>query len=126
MHVPLPILQEIAVTSPAYQRAILSISEYGMDAAIMITEDLLIQNHARRIAATLLRVAPRHDESREQAPLEVILTQSQLGELASVGRQVVNREIQRLEARGWIKSSCMRIRVPNQIALTALRGANSN
>ncbi len=119
MHVPLPILQQIAGISPVYQRAILSISEYGMDTAMMIIENLLIQNNARRIAATLMRVAPPHDESRARALLEIILTQSQLGELASVGRQVVNRELQRLEARGWIESSYVRIRVLDRDALTA-------
>ncbi len=119
MHVTLPNLQELTGTSPAYQRAILSISEYGMDTAIMIVEDLLIQNHARRIAATLLRVAPHQDESREPAQLEVILNQSQLGELASIGRQVVNRELQHLEAQGWIKSSYARIRIIDRDALLA-------
>jgi CRP-like cAMP-binding protein len=119
MHLALPVLQEIAGTSPVYQRAILSVSEFGMDAAIMIIENLMIQSHARRIAATLLRVAPPGGEGGACAPLEVMLSQSQLGELASVGRQVVNRELQRLEARGWIKSSYTRVSVLDRDALTA-------
>ncbi|MFO0994770.1 MAG: Crp/Fnr family transcriptional regulator [Hyphomicrobiales bacterium] len=107
MHVPLPALQEIASGSPAYQRAILSVSEYGMDAAITIIENLLIQNHARRIGATLLRVMPHSGESNS----DIVLTQNQLGEMASVGRQVVNRELQRMESKGWIRASYNRIAI---------------
>jgi CRP-like cAMP-binding protein len=106
LQVPLAALQEIAATSPIHQRAILSVSEYGMDVAITIIENLLIQNHARRIAATLLRVMPHTDESKD-----IVLTQSQLGEMASVGRQVVNRELRRMESKDWIRVSYSRIAV---------------
>jgi CRP-like cAMP-binding protein len=106
LQVPLAALQEIAATSPIHQRAILSVSEYGMDVAITIIENLLIQNHARRIAATLLRVMPHTDESKD-----IVLTQSQLGEMASVGRQVVNRELRRMESKDWIRASYSRIAI---------------
>jgi CRP-like cAMP-binding protein len=125
LQVPLPSLQEIAGTSPLHQRAILSVGEYGMDTAITIIENLLTQNNARRIAATLLRVTPDPDESRGKEPVEVILTQSQLGEMASVGRQVVNRELQRLEMKGWVSVSYSRIKILNRAALVAFaQGAN--
>lgn len=119
LQLPLPALQEIAGTSPLHQRAIMSASEYGMDTAIAVIENLLIQNHARRIAATILRVAPAPDEEIASDPTEMIITQSQLGEMASVGRQVVNRELQRLEARGWVSASYNRIRVLNRDALAS-------
>ena len=119
LQVPLPALQEIAGASLVQQRAILSIGEYGMDTAIAIIDNLLIQNHARRIASTLLRVAPIEVEGRGSEPTEVIITQSQLGEMASVGRQVVNRELKRWEAKGWVSVSYNRIRIRNQDALTA-------
>jgi CRP-like cAMP-binding protein len=119
LHVPLPALQEIAGISPVHQRAILSVSEYGMDTAIIVIENLLIQNNARRIVATLLRVAPDPEECRGSEPVEVILTQSQLGEMAAVGRQVVNRELQRLEEKIWISVSYSRIKVLNRAALAA-------
>ncbi|WP_161957095.1 Crp/Fnr family transcriptional regulator [Aestuariivirga litoralis] len=117
LHVPLLALQEIAAASLLHQRAVLSVGEYGMDAAITIIENLLVQNHARRIAGALLRVTPGIDEDPGHAAVEVILTQSQLGEMASVGRQVVNRELQRLQARGWISVSYSRIMVLNRSAL---------
>lgn len=117
LQVPLQALQEIAGSSLAQQRAILSVGEYGMDTAIAVIETLLIQNHARRIAATLLRVALADDEGRGGEPSDIILTQAQLGEMASVGRQVVNRELQRFEHRGWIVVSYSRIRILNRDAL---------
>jgi CRP-like cAMP-binding protein len=117
MHVPLSALQEIASGSPAHQRAILSVSEYGMDTAITIIENLLIQNHARRIGATLLRVMPHNDESNASWSSGIVLTQNQLGEMASVGRQVVNRELQRMESKGWIRVSYSRIAILNREGL---------
>lgn len=119
LQVPLPALQGIAGTSLVYQRAILSVGEYGMDTAIAVIENLLIQNNARRIAATLLRVAPGPDECRGSEPVEVIVTQSQLGEMASVGRQAVNRTLQRLEGKRWISISYSRIKVLKRAALAA-------
>lgn len=117
MHVPLAALQEIARISLGHQRAILSVSEYGMDVAIRIIENLLIQNHAHRIAATLLRVIPRHDE-HDDRQAGIVLTQAQLGEMASVGRQVVNRELRRMVDKGWIRSSYGKIAVLDRGALT--------
>jgi CRP-like cAMP-binding protein len=119
LRVPLPALEEIAAASPSHQRAILSIGEYGMDAAINIIENLLTQNHARRVAATLLRVMPHPEDGDGKAQTDVILTQSQLGEMASVGRQVVNRHLQRMEVRGWVAVSYSRIKVLDRDALAA-------
>lgn len=117
LHVPLPALQDIAALSPAHQRAILSVSEYGMDEAITIIDNLLTPNHARRIAATLLRVMEVPEDGTNGEHTDVILTQSQLGELACVGRQVVNRELQRMASRGLVTVSYSRIKVLNRDAL---------
>jgi CRP-like cAMP-binding protein len=118
IRLPLPALQEIADTSLAHQRAILSVGEYGMDIAIGIVENLLIRNHARRIAATILRVMHDPDEIGVDAVSNIALTQTQIGEMASVGRQVVNRELQRMEAKGWLAVSYNRITVLDREALT--------
>lgn len=123
LQVPLPALKEIAASSPDHQRAILTVGEYAMDTAIAIIENLLHQNHAQRIAATILRVAPSIDDSHAEARVDVYLTQTQLGEMASVGRQVVNRELQRFEANGWIKVSYNRFSLLDKDALTVF--ANS-
>jgi CRP/FNR family cyclic AMP-dependent transcriptional regulator len=124
MHVPLLALQEIAGSSPVHQRAILSVGEYGMDTAITIIENLLTQNHARRIAATLLRVAEVPYDGAENTATDVILTQSQLGEMACVGRQVVNRELRRMANKGLVAVSYNRITVLSRDALATFAQAH--
>jgi CRP/FNR family transcriptional regulator, cyclic AMP receptor protein len=114
-HVPLSNAQEIAQRSPSLQRAILSVSEYGMDAATKVIETLLVRNTEHRIAATLLRVAPRPHEG--SCSTEVVLTQSQLGEMANAERQVVNRALKRLEAKGILRVFYGRIEIVNIAAL---------
>jgi len=115
LHLPLAAAQEIAQRSALHQRAILSVSEYGMDVAAKVIETLLIRNTDRRIASTLLRVAPAPDDARSAT--EVILTQSQLGEMASAERQVVNRALKRLEASGAIRLLYRRIEIVDRAAL---------
>jgi CRP/FNR family cyclic AMP-dependent transcriptional regulator len=114
-HAPLASLQGIAARSPAHQRAILSVSDYGMDIAIQVIAALLIRNSDRRIAATLLRIAPSRDG--EPSSREVHLTQAQLGEMANAERQVVNRALKRLQAKGWIRVSYGRIEIVDDAAL---------
>lgn len=123
LQVPLSALHEIAGSSLVHQRAILTVGEYAMDAAITVIENLLIQNHSRRIAATLLRVMSHPDDGNPKGEADVVITQSQLGEMASVGRQVVNRELKRMEAKGWVSVSYNRIQVLRPDALnTFARG----
>jgi len=121
-HVPLAAAQEIAQRSASHQRAILSVSEYGMDVATKVIETLLIRNTDRRIAATLLRVAPRPDDG--SASTVVLLTQSQLGEMANAERQVVNRVLKRLEVKGMLRVSYGRIEIVDDGALWSFAGAS--
>jgi CRP-like cAMP-binding protein len=114
-HLPLSIAQEIAHRPHSHQRAILSVSEYGMDTATKVIETLLIRNTDRRVAATLLRVAPLPEDGNSS--VYVFLTQSQLGEMANVERQVVNRVLKRLEVKGWIRVSYGRIEIVDAAAL---------
>jgi hypothetical protein len=58
------------------------------------------------------------DEIGVDAASDIALTQTQIGEMASVGRQVVNRELQRMEAKGWLAVSYNRITVLDREALT--------
>ncbi len=85
IHLPLAHAQEIGASSPAHQRAILSVTEYGMDTAVRVIETLLIRQPDRRIAATLLRVAA--PDEREGGTTILRLTQSQLGEMANADRK---------------------------------------
>jgi CRP/FNR family cyclic AMP-dependent transcriptional regulator len=120
-HLPLSHAQEIAQSSLAHQRAIMSISEYGMDVATKVIETLLIRSTDRRIAATLLRVARSLDEGGSWTM--VVLTQSQLGEMANAERQVVNRALKRLEGKGILRVSYGRIEIVDKTALQKVAGA---
>jgi CRP/FNR family transcriptional regulator, cyclic AMP receptor protein len=118
LHVPLPALQEVARMSPLHQRALLSVSEYGMDAAAHTIETLIIRNPTCRIAATLLRVAPLPEE-HAGVETDIVLTQSQLAELACIGRHTVNRALQEMEEKGWLRSTYGKIRILDRYALAA-------
>jgi CRP/FNR family transcriptional regulator, cyclic AMP receptor protein len=120
-HVPLSHAQEIAQASLAHQRAIMTISEYGMDVATKVIETLLIRSTDRRIAATLLRIAPAPDDG--WSVIDIIITQSQLGEMANAERQVVNRALKRLEAKGILRVAYGRIEIADRSALREFASA---
>jgi CRP/FNR family transcriptional regulator, cyclic AMP receptor protein len=108
-HVPLAALDDIERTAPEHARAILAVSDFGVAVAMAVVGTLQIRDPDRRIAATLLRVAPPAEDLGPGEPDEVLLTQTQLGELANAGRQQVNRALKRMEARGWLAASYGRI-----------------
>jgi len=99
LHLPLPDLREIRATKPWMLPHLQALAEYGLERAVANVTSLMIRNPARRIAATLLRVAP---ESEAGAPATLVVSQEQLGEMANAARDVVNRALKRFEARGWV------------------------
>lgn len=112
---PLPRVQAIARLSLAHQRAVMSMSEYGMDLAMTALGVLLLRAADKRVAATLLRMAPDDQPVR--------LTQAQLGEMVNADRQVVNRVLKALAARGWLAVGYGQITVTDRAALAGfLRG----
>jgi CRP-like cAMP-binding protein len=119
MHLPLAGVQKIARRSLMHQRALLSVSEYGMDAATKVIETLLIRNSDCRIAATLLRIAPPVDGKDAAIIPDILLTQAKLAEMANVDRQIVNRVLRTLQAKGWLQVSYGRIKIVNAPALEA-------
>lgn len=98
-HVPLSQLEAIGAASADHARALYAITESGMDVAIATVATLQIRNIEKRIAATLLRIAPPNDDGQ---PIEIMVTQSQLGDMANAARDVVNRSLGKLEARDWL------------------------
>jgi CRP/FNR family cyclic AMP-dependent transcriptional regulator len=117
LHVHLVKLTALAARSPLHQKAILSVGEYGMDIAIRVTSTLLARNAEHRIAATLLRILPPPEEVWEGQAFELLLTQSQLGEMANADRKVVNRTLRRMTAKGWLKVSYGRVEIIDRAAL---------
>ena len=117
LHVPLGALDKLATSDPGNLRALLTLREYGMDIAIATVADLLIPAVDKRIAATLLRCAA-FSAAEPGRPLVVSgLTQAQIGELANAARDVVNRTLKRLEAKGWIEVSYRKITLLDPPAL---------
>ena len=117
LHVPLGALDKLATSDPGNLRALLTMREYGMDIAIATVADLLIPAVDKRIAATLLRCAA-FSAAEPGRPLVVSgLTQAQIGELANAARDVVNRTLKRLEAKGWIEVSYRKITLLDPPAL---------
>jgi CRP/FNR family transcriptional regulator, cyclic AMP receptor protein len=104
-YVPLTALEDIQRSHPEHVRAIFAMSDFAVSVSIEVIGTLQIREPDRRIAATLLRVAPPADDRPSDEPLYVHLTQTQLGELANAGRQQVNRTLKRMEERGWITVS---------------------
>ncbi|GGO38339.1 hypothetical protein GCM10010991_35480 [Gemmobacter aquaticus] len=123
-HVPLAQLEAIGAASAENKRALFTISEYGMDVAFHTVATLQIRNVERRIAATLLRVAPLMNGSGSQ-PIVVAVTQSQLGEMANAARDVVNRSLARLEARGWVSVAYRTVTLLDPAALQRFAEGNT-
>jgi CRP/FNR family transcriptional regulator, cyclic AMP receptor protein len=116
-YVPLAALDDIQRSHPAHMRAIFALTDFAVSVSVDVIGTLQIREPNRRIAATLLRVAPPHDDVPPGVPLEVHLTQSQRAELANAGRQQVNRALGRMEEQGWIAASYGRIVLTDPVGL---------
>jgi CRP-like cAMP-binding protein len=97
-----------------------ALTDYGLERAIANVTNLLIRNPARRIAATLLRVAPE-----AEAPVTVVVSQEQLGEMANAARDVVNRTLKQFETRGWVSVGYRAITVHQADRLARFAEGNS-
>jgi CRP-like cAMP-binding protein len=101
LYLPMAKAVEIAARRIEWTRGLFSISGIGAENVVANVGSLLVRNPARRIAASLLRVAPRHP-GIEANGLTIPLTQDQVGEISNAARDVVNRALRRFEDRGWI------------------------
>ncbi len=99
LHIPLTQLREIQATKAWMLPHLHALTDHGLQRAIATVTNLLIRNPTRRIAATLLRVAPN---SEADAPVTVVVSQEQLGEMANAARDVVNRALKQFEVRAWL------------------------
>lgn len=99
LHLPLAHLREIQTTRPWMQPHLNALADDSLTRAIANVTNLLIRNPARRIAASLLRIAPDHDDG---TPCRIAISQEQLGEIANAARDVANRALKLFEANGWV------------------------
>lgn len=118
LQVPLGILDQLAASDIRIFRALTGLSEYGMDQAIAICADNLIPNVDRRLAATLLRIAPAEAAGPDGSLIISGLTQAQIAEMANTARDIANRVLKRFEVKGWIRVSYRQITILDQAALT--------
>ncbi|WP_448577610.1 Crp/Fnr family transcriptional regulator [Thermaurantiacus sp.] len=110
-HLPLAAIREIEALDAGHARRFAMISEIGNMRLARIACDLAIPDNARRIAAVLLRISGVEEGLDGFYPGGFPITQAALGEMANASRNLVNRALGDLEARGWIKVGYNRVRV---------------
>jgi CRP-like cAMP-binding protein len=109
--VPMAALHEIAATDATAFRRLAALSEENMRLASHVVSDLLLPSSEQRIVAVLLRAAGITVGDPLPPPHSILVTQSELGEMANASRDVVNRVLGRLEAQGMVVVGHGRIQV---------------
>lgn len=99
LHLPLPRLREIQASEPCMSPHLAALTDRSLERAVANVTNLLIRNPDRRIAASLLRIAPDEEDG---APATIVISQEQLGEIANAARDVVNRALAKYAAKGWV------------------------
>jgi CRP-like cAMP-binding protein len=117
--VPMAALHEIAAVDATAFRRLAALSEENMWLASHVVSDLLLPSSEQRIVAVLLRAAGVTVGDPLPPPHVVLITQSELGEMANASRDVVNRVLGRLESRGMIVVGHGRIQVVETDLLVA-------
>jgi CRP-like cAMP-binding protein len=96
---------------PAWHRflAVLAFEHFAVAASVV--SDLQLRGSEARLAAGLLRAAGRTVLAPEAELFPVRLSQSELGEMANVSRQVVNATLRRWQEAGLIAARYGEVRV---------------
>jgi CRP/FNR family transcriptional regulator, cyclic AMP receptor protein len=125
VHVPLAPLETLVRADPIAARCIGNMADGGSMLATRIISDLLIPHAPQRVAAVLLRVTgaeqgiiPTHKDG-------FLMTQDDLGEMANVSRQHLNRVLSDLRKKGWIAMQYQRLRVIDAAALRAFAATDA-
>lgn len=111
IYLPLAAIRSLQADNPAYTRAFASLAEHNIRQPIQALADLLIPRSSQRIAAVLLRITTVLDPKVPQPQDGYVLTQSDLGQMANVSRQVTNATLRRFEAQGWLTTTYNRIKI---------------
>jgi CRP-like cAMP-binding protein len=110
LYLPMPLLRELQAGKPGLVPHLHALTDHGLERAAANVTVLLIRNSARRIAATLIRVAPLRDETHDGMS-HITATQAQIGEMANAARDVVNRALKDFERKGWIRAAYGRVTI---------------
>jgi len=117
LKVPGPVVDQLSSASPAHALALGALAMIGQDLAIRVSSELLIPSSSRRIAAIILRIAAPDENDTRFSSEGVLVTQSQLAEMANVSRNIANGVLCRLRDAGWIETSYGRVMVRDRAAL---------
>ena len=107
--------QEIMNRRPDWTRVFSTVADFGLEIAIAAVGTFQGRNLARRIAAALLRITPRPQAGR---PVQVNITQEDLGEFANAARDVATRTLKRFVSEGWISTGYRAVTIlrPDRLA----------
>ncbi|WIG52153.1 MAG: hypothetical protein OJF48_003070 [Afipia sp.] len=105
MHLPLAQMDQMTSADPSVIRNFCQNLMHGVDVLIRVIHDLREPDPDRRIASVLQRMT----WSSEQ----VLLTQTEVGTMASVSRRQVNAALKRFAENGWVNTSYGSITVLN-------------
>ncbi|MFG1239778.1 Crp/Fnr family transcriptional regulator [Xanthobacter autotrophicus DSM 597] len=117
LHLPIAGVNKLRTEDPSAIQRIGALAEENMKLAIHVVSDLLIRSTDRRISAALLRISGASVADPSPPPHEVMMTQSELGEIANASRDVVSRLLKRMQTQGWVELGYNRIRIVDADAL---------
>lgn len=118
LFLPYQTMQRMLVESPAWWADVARLALHDVVRYGSWGTDLLLRNSRARVAAILLHLAGSRRAGLE--PAEVVVSQSELGDMTNLSRQPVNMVLNDFEAAGWIACGYRRIDVLNPAALRRL------
>ena len=99
---PIEKVARLCAANAAWHRHFAALAFENLSIAVGIITDLQLRRSEARLAAVLLRAAGCTVLTPRREPLPVPLSQGELGEMATVSRQVVNASLRQWQAAGWI------------------------
>lgn len=102
LHITLADLNRVTHLGLDHMRALATLTELGNREIIAVVDTLLIPSPPNRIAATLIRVAYGAVGPKQGESVTIMLTQSELGEMANTSRNLTGRTLKEMERKGWI------------------------
>jgi len=112
LYLPLQAVNEIIRQDPDALRWFVRLTQFHLVTAIGAMGDLMLKDPALRLAAALLRLSGcRTETPAGLGPVDIDLSQDELGDMSNVGRTVVNANLRRLAREGWVELSYRRVRV---------------
>lgn len=102
LHITLADLDRVTRLGLDHMRALATLAELGNREMVAVVDTLLIPVAANRIAATLIRVAYGAVGPKPGESVSVMLSQSELGEMANTSRNLTGRTLKDMERKGWI------------------------